>query len=141
MHKAKARLHPDLVWRLCDIQSYNPVFVELEPGRTWLPADLGWDPSNSWDMEEEEEMAPELRRAVAEPARAPRRGAFQDGPFVHVAFDGGASKDGAASAGFIIVDARGQEVLRRGLVLGRGLTNNEAESTACLEGLRELARL
>ena len=32
-------------------------------------------------------------------------------------------------------------MVRRGLVLDRGLTNNEAESTACLEALRELARL
>ena len=28
-----------------------------------------------------------------------------------------------------------------GMPLGPGVTNNEAESTACLEALRELARL
>ena len=60
---------------------------------------------------------------------------------MHVAFDGGSSRDGTATAGFIIADSQGCEVVRRGLVLDRGLTNNEAESTACLEALRELARL
>ena len=58
-----------------------------------------------------------------------------------MAFDGGASKEGEATAGFIIVNSRGKEVVRRGVVLGPGLTNNEAESAACLAALRELAQL
>ena len=86
-------------------------------------------------------MPPELKRAVQEPAKLPRRGAFLPGPFIHVAFDGGASKEGMATIGFIIADVSGREVVRKGMVLGAGLTNNEAESGACLEALRELARL
>ena len=141
LYRAKAKLHPDLLWRLCDIQSYNPVLVELEAGCSWLPEESGWEGSNSWDLEEVEDMAPELQRAVAHPAHAPRRGAFVEGAFVHVAFDGGSSRDGTATAGYVIVDSRGEEVVRRGEVLDKGLTNNEAESSACLLALRELARL
>lgn len=60
---------------------------------------------------------------------------------MHVAFDGGASKSGTATAGFLIVNTLKKDAVRKGLVLGPGLTNNEAESTACLEALRELAAL
>jgi ribonuclease HI len=80
-------------------------------------------------------VAPELRRAASEPVRAPRRGTFLEGSFVHVAFDGGASKGGEGTAGFVIINKHGQEVVRRGMVLGPGLTNNEAESAACLAAL------
>jgi hypothetical protein len=114
----------------------------MEAGGSWLPDHMAWDSSNTWDVDDDEEdMSPELKRAATEPARLPRRGAFLPGQFVHVAFDGGASKVGIGTAGFVIVDQRGKEVIRRGLALGPGLTNNEAESTACLEALRELARL
>ena len=78
---------------------------------------------------------------ASEPVRPPKRGSFSEGAYVHVAFDSGASKEGNATAGFIIVNCKGQEVVRRGMVLGPGLTNNEAESAACLAALRELARL
>ena len=60
---------------------------------------------------------------------------------MHVAFDGGSTREGIATAGFVIADLQGKEVVRTGILLGPGLTNIEAESTACLEALRELARL
>jgi hypothetical protein len=135
LHKARARLHPDLLWRLCDVMAYNPTFVLLEAGGSWLPDPLAWDSTNDWAVEELEEIAPELKRASSEPVRAPRRGTFQAGPFVHIAFDGGASKGGDGTAGFVIVNKHGREVIRRGMTLGPGLTNNEAESAACLAAL------
>lgn len=58
-----------------------------------------------------------------------------------MAFDGGAAKEGDATAGFIIADSSGKELVRCGLLLGPGLTNNEAESTACLEALKKLQEL
>ena len=66
---------------------------------------------------------------------------FAKGDFVHVAFDGGSMHRGIATAGFVIADMQWKEVVCIGIPLGLGLTNNEAESTACLEALRELARL
>ena len=54
---------------------------------------------------------------------------------MHVAFDGGASKAGVGTAGYVIADAAGDEVVRKGVALGQGLTNNEAESTAALLAL------
>ena len=60
LYRAKAKLHPDLLWQLCDIQSYNPELVELHTGCSWLPEELGWDGTNNWDEEEVEEMALEL---------------------------------------------------------------------------------
>jgi hypothetical protein len=38
----------------------------------------------------------------------------------------------------VIADSRGQEVVRRGVPLGRGLTNNDAESTAVRMALEDL---
>ena len=66
---------------------------------------------------------------------------FAKGDFVHVAFDGGSTRGGIATAGFVIADLQGKEVVCIGILSGPGLTSNEAESTACLEALRELARL
>lgn len=60
LYRAKVKLHPDLLWRMCDIQSYNPVLVELQTGCSWLPEEIGWDGNNSWEQEEVEDMAPEL---------------------------------------------------------------------------------
>jgi ribonuclease HI len=108
LQKAKMKLHPDLLWRMCDILSYNPTFLPVATGGTWLPESMAWDSSNSWDMEEDDqEMSAEFRRAAVEPARQPRRGAFLPGQYVHVAFDGGASKAGIGTAGFVIVDQHG----------------------------------
>ena len=90
---------------------------------------------------EDEEEAEELWQALAAPSRLPKRSLFLEGPFVHVAFDGGAPRGGIASTGFIIVNSLGQEVLRRGAPLGLGRTNNEAESSACLAALHALAAL
>ena len=57
---------------------------------------------------------------------------------MHVAFDGGA-KDGVGSAGFVLVDAAGREVVRRGLYMGPGTTNNEAEAEGVSAALHMLA--
>ena len=107
----------------------------------FLPEGLGWDPENEWQLEEAEDLGADVARGVGDPAKLPRRGMFAKGPFVHVAFDGGSTRGGIATAGFVIADTQGKEVVRVGLPLGPGITNNEAESTACLEALRELARL
>jgi ribonuclease HI len=82
---------------------------------------------------------PDFLREVNTPARVPRRGVFSRGPYVHIQFDGGAAREGIATAGYVIVDTRGQEVVRRGVPLGRGLTNNDAESTAVRMALEDLA--
>ena len=60
---------------------------------------------------------------------------------MHVAFDGGTSKASMGTAGYVIVDARGQELVRKGLALGAGKTNNEAESAAAKITLQHLAEL
>ena len=59
---------------------------------------------------------------------------------MHVAFDGG-SKAGVGSAGYVIADVYGGEVVRKGLYLGPGVTNNEAESTGVYQALQGLAEL
>lgn len=59
---------------------------------------------------------------------------------MHVGFDGGAQK-GVGSAGYVIADVDGREVVRVGLALGAGTTNNEAESTAVKAALEHLALL
>ena len=64
----------------------------------------------------------------------PRWGRFCRGRFIHIAFDGGA-ECGVGCAGYIIADASGRELVRRGVFLGDGVTNNEAESTALLLAL------
>lgn len=84
-------------------------------------------------------MDPDFLQEVSAPARVPRRGTFSRGPYVHVQFDGGAARNGIATAGYVIADSRGQEVVRRGVPLGRGLTNNDAESTAVRMALEDLA--
>jgi ribonuclease HI len=48
---------------------------------------------------------------------------------------------GVGNAGYVIADAAGQEVCRKGIALGNGVTNNEAESQACLLALQRLAVL
>ena len=61
-------------------------------------------------------------------------GRFHHGQFIHIAFDVGA-RCGIGCAGYIVVDASGRELVRRGVFLGDGVTNNEAESTALLLAL------
>lgn len=76
LFRAKSKLHPELLWRLCDIQSYGPTLVPI-PGRgTWMPDSLGWDPENSWAAEEVEQLPAAVEHAATVPARAPRRGTF-----------------------------------------------------------------
>ena len=58
---------------------------------------------------------------------------------VHIQFDGGSSRSSFATAGFVLVDAVGKELIRRGIVLGPGQTNNDAESAAVALALAELA--
>ena len=137
----RAKLPAELLWRATIIESYNPTVVQLDPGETHLPPGLTWDPANVWEDVEGEEDLEELRQALSTPARLPRRALFEEGPFVHVAFDGGAPRGGIASTGFVIADCNGKEVLRRGRPLGLGRTNNEAESAACLDALHALSRL
>jgi hypothetical protein len=92
-------------------------------------------------VEDDEGLDAQLLRQLETPARLPKWGVFKKGRFVHAAFDGGASKEGIGTAGYVIADATGQEVVRRGVALGPALTNNEAESTAALLALEHLARL
>jgi ribonuclease HI len=141
LYKARSKLHPDMLWRMTDIQSFGPELIEGCDGGSFLPMTMGWDGENQWSLMEEEDTPEVVRHQASTPAHVPRRGAFEAGPFIHVAFDGGSVRGDQATAGYIIVDSAGREVVRRGLVLGVGLTNNEAESSACLEALQELARL
>ena len=59
---------------------------------------------------------------------------------MHVLFDGGSTK-GIGTAGFIIIDALGNEVERTGVLLAPGATNNEAESAALHFALLRLEEL
>ena len=60
---------------------------------------------------------------------------------MHVAFDGGSTRGGLATAGLVIADTKGKDLVRKGVSLGTGKTNNEAESTACLKALEMLEAL
>lgn len=138
--KARNHLGPELTWRVADALSWG-LQPELQlAGTTHLPPGWAWDPENTWELDEDDTpLDPEFLREVSAPARVPRRGVFARGPYVHIQFDGGAAREGIATAGFLIVDTRGQEVVRRGVPLGRGLTNNDAESTAVRLALEDLA--
>ena len=70
----------------------------------------------------------------------PRGTRLHRGPAVHVLFDGG-SQGGRGTAGYVIINNQGEEVIRTGLMLGEGLTNNEAESSALNYALHHLATL
>lgn len=105
------------------------------------PSAPQWDPENDWALADEEEVDPDLAARLAAPSRVPRWGRFRGGKFVHVAFDGGASRDGIATAGYIIADAGGRELVRKGIALGSGLTCNDAESTAVKLALQHLAQM
>jgi len=86
-----------------DVLAYNPTIVPW----TQKDSDVEWDPDNDWGLEEEEEdMDPELMERLSKAARVPRWGVFHKGPFVHVAFDGGA-RAGVGSAGYVIADVDG----------------------------------
>ena len=102
---------------------------------------MSWGAANTFVEEEDADELAELREVLATPAKLPRRATFVSGPFVHVSFDGGAPKGGVPSAGFVIADTAGGEVIRRGRPLCVGSTNNEAESAACLDALHALAKL
>jgi len=50
----RAKLPPDLLWRATIIESYVPVVTTLDPGDTFLPPGVEWDPLNIWtDVEDE----------------------------------------------------------------------------------------
>lgn len=50
----RAKLPPDLLWRATIIESYAPVVVAQDPGETFLPPGVEWDPLNVWtDVEDE----------------------------------------------------------------------------------------
>ena len=74
------------------------------------------------------------------PARMPRKAQFHRGPHVHVLFDGGSTK-GTGTAGFVLIDAQGNEIERTGILLAPGATNNEAESAALHFALLRLEEL
>lgn len=76
LFKAHARVHPDLLWRICDIQSYAPEMIDHPLKKTFLPEGLGWDPENEWELEEAEEIGADVARGVSDPAKLPRRGMF-----------------------------------------------------------------
>jgi ribonuclease HI len=137
--KAKNHLGPELTWRIADILSWGLV-PELQPaGESRMPSGWSWDPQNDWGLDEDDQpVDPGFAREVSAPAWVPRRGRFDSGPYVHVQFDGGAAKGGIATAGYLIVDSTGAEVVRRGVPLGRGLTNNDAESSAVRMALEDL---
>jgi ribonuclease HI len=60
----------------------------------------------------------------------------------HVLYCDGASRGnpGAASIGYVLLDAQGREVLAHGEAIGKN-TNNVAEYSALLQGLEAAARL
>ena len=64
----------------------------------------------------------------------PRGACFWEGSAIHVLFDGGSQK-GLGTAGFIIIDTSGKEVVRVGVQLRQGCTNNEPEATVLLLAL------
>jgi len=135
----KLHLAPGMVAAVCDIWSYNPTFL---PTSLRTPAEkVNWDPANEWELDEQDDpVDPNLLQRLKKAVRVPKWGKFLAGEFVHLSFDGGA-KDGVGSAAFVLVDAKGQEVVRRGLYMGPGTTCNEAEARAVHDGLHELARL
>jgi len=135
--RSKLRLGPELVWRVCDIMSYGVRVL----GVVEKHSDVLWSLENRWSAAETEEVDAQLLRRLATPARVPKWGIFRRGRFVHVAFDSSASKTKVGTAGYVIANANGEEVVRKGVALGAGLTNNEAESTAALLALQHLARL
>jgi ribonuclease HI len=59
---------------------------------------------------------------------------------VTLLFDGGSSK-GVGTAGFVIIDTKGNEIERTGILLEQGSTNNEAESAALHYALIRLTEL
>ena len=67
--------------------------------------------------------------ALSKPIHLPPKARFVKGPAVHVQFDGGAA-DGHGTGGFVILDPKGNEILRAGRYYGPGKTNNEAEAFA-----------
>ena len=93
-----------------------------------------------WDLSSDNEVDSSFLKKVMTPARVPRRGQFASGTYVHIQFDGGSSRSSFATAGYVLVDATGKELVRRGIVLGPGQTNNDAESAAVALALEELAR-
>ena len=54
---------------------------------------------------------------------------------MHIQFDGGSrgtgeGNPGECGAGFVIADVNGTEIVRQGIYMGNGHTNNECESDA-----------
>jgi len=54
---------------------------------------------------------------------------------VHIQFDGGSKgtgedNPGDCGTGFVIADVEGNEILRQGMYMGNGFTNNECEADA-----------
>lgn len=136
--RKKLHLAPRLVWRVCDVLSYGVVLVPVPHAES---SKVGWDPTNDWAVDEEEQhIDTALLERLETPARVPRWGQFSSGPYVHVAFDGGA-REGVGTAGYVIADAKGREVVRAGLHLGSGVTNNEAEGRAVEAAMKRLALL
>ena len=72
---------------------------------------------------------------LTKPAYLPKRARFIPGPAVHLLFDGGAQR-GKGTAGFVILNNLGDEVMRVGMNMGEGYTNNEAEIWGLLSGMR-----
>ena len=60
LFKAHTRVHPDLLWRICNIQSYSPELVDHPLKRTFLPEGLCWDPENKWKLEEAEDLGADM---------------------------------------------------------------------------------
>ncbi len=70
---------------------------------------------------------------------------FIKGKYTYIAFDGGSravnSKAGHGAAGYVIADAGGNELIRVGLYLGKGKTNNESEAQALCSALQHVHQL
>ncbi len=115
---------------LIDVSCYQP---ELITTTSVVPASLHWDETPDWvslaeDLLEQEE-AVEVVTPALKGQSMPRGSRFEDGPFLHLQFDGG-SCSGIGSGGFVIVDPQGEEIMRGGAYFGPGHTNNEAEARA-----------
>lgn len=101
---------------LVDLHLYRPKLVEA--GVKLAPSQLHLDGAVEWQPDEElREAAEVVQKALATPAQLPPRARFKPGPAVHVQFDGG-SAGGVGTAGFVIVDGQGHEVVRAGKWLG-----------------------
>lgn len=78
--------------------------------------------------------------ALRKPIHLPSKARFTKGEAIHVQFDGG-SQDGHGTGGFVILDSKGNEVIRAGRYYGPGRTNNEAEAFAMRDAVQCLSRL